>query len=246
MSERAELNPDSPLKSLEKDRLGYADFTEQLATTIINRTPSNGYTIGINGPWGSGKSTILYFVEEHLDEFDSPPVVVRFNPWWFSGQADLIEKFLSQLGTALGSEDHFSELRPQLTKLSSALSEIPFGTFTGIPAERGFAAAATLLQQEGESIGDLKQEIDEELEAIDEKIIVIIDDIDRLSPEEITQMFQIIKSIADFPNVVYILAFDRSVVVDSLKTGGNINNADQYLEKIIQLPFKYRRIKMGH
>ena len=69
------------------------------------------------------------------------------------------------------------------------------------------------------------------------KIIVTIDDIDRLSEEEIIAVFQLIKVLADFPNTVYILAFDYRTVVQAL---GKVQNGDgrEYLEKIIQVPFE--------
>jgi len=87
-------------------------------------------------------------------------------------------------------------------------------------------------------LGELKQEISQKLKDSDRKVIVVIDDLDRLTPEEISQMFQVIKSIADFPNVVYILAFDKEVVVNALEKEDNVRNGEEYIEKIIQLPLQ--------
>lgn len=69
------------------------------------------------------------------------------------------------------------------------------------------------------------------------KIIVSIDDIDRLSEEEIIAVFQLVKSLADFPNAVYLLAFDYDVVVRALSV---VQHGDgrEYLEKVIQVPFE--------
>lgn len=245
MCERQQLRPDTPLRSPEQDRLGYANFAEQLAETVGHRTPTNGYTIGIHGQWGSGKSTILYFLEHYLEESDSSPVIVRFNPWWFSGEADLLDKFMTELTITLESEDDFPDIKPHLAKLSGALSEVPFEAFTGVPVGRGFGALASVLDEENEGIEDLKQTIDDELEEIDRKIVVIIDDIDRLTPEGITQMFRIINNIADFPNLVYILAFDRSIVSNSLEKEANLEDGDQYLQKIVQLPLHIPKHRKG-
>ena len=55
------------------------------------------------------------------------------------------------------------------------------------------------------------------------KIIVSIDDIDRLSDEEIVAVFQLVKSLADFPNTIYVLAFDYDVVVRAL---GKVQHGD--------------------
>lgn len=69
------------------------------------------------------------------------------------------------------------------------------------------------------------------------KIIVSIDDIDRLSEDEIIAVFQLVKALADFPNAVYLLAFDYDVVVRALAT---VQHGDgrEYLEKVIQVPFE--------
>lgn len=197
---RSELREDQPLESTENDRLGYSFFAEELAQTITSRTPS--ILLACTGRGGSGKSTILNFVENELRGIDSAPAVVRFNPWWFSGRGDLVEKFLTEMGAQLESEEGFPDIQSNLADLSSALSKVPFGAMTGVPAGQGFAALHRLLQQEGESIDELKEGIHTELKESDRKIVVIIDDIDRLTPSEITLMFQLIKSIADFPNVV--------------------------------------------
>ena len=242
---RSELREDQPLESTENDRLGYSFFAEELAQTITSRTPSDGYTIGVYGPWGSGKSTILNFVENELRGIDSAPAVVRFNPWWFSGRGDLVEKFLTEMGAQLESEEGFPDIRSNLADLSSSLSKVPFGAMTGVPAGQGFAALHRLLQQEGESIDELKEGIHTELKESDRKIVVIIDDIDRLTPSEITLMFQLIKSIADFPNVVYVLAFEQEVVVNALQEEANFRDGKRYLQKIVQLPLHIPKQKEG-
>ena len=241
----SELREDQPLESTENDRLGYSLFAEELADTITSRAPSDGYTIGVYGQWGSGKSTILNFVENELDDGNSAPAVVRFNPWWFSGRGDLVEKFLSEMGAQLESEAGYPDIRSNLADLSSALSKVPFGAMTGVPAGQGFAALHRLLQQEGESIDELKEEIHAELGQSDGKIVVILDDIDRLTPSEITLMFQLIKSIADFPNVIYVLAFEQEIVVNALQEEANFRDGKRYLQKIVQLPLHIPKQKEG-
>ena len=234
--DKESFTPDSPLEQPEEDQLGYSEFASHLANTITSRVPTDGYTIGIYGDWGSGKSTILNFVESELKDPDDSPIVVRFNPWWFSGRSDLIEKFFAQLGNVLGDDESLSNIRPKLAELSSTLSKVPFSAATNLPIEQGFSAANSLLQQEGKTIDEIKNQISDELRELDKQIIVILDDIDRLTPSEITQMFQLIRSVANFPNITYILALDQDVVTGALEDEQTIRDGEQYLEKIIQLP----------
>ena len=80
-------------------------------------------------------------------------------------------------------------------------------------------------------------EIAEELRKQPRRIFVTVDDIDRLNPDEIRQLFGVIKSVADFPNVVYLLTFDKKVVIEALRESQGISG-ENYLEKIVQFPFE--------
>ena len=92
-----------------------------------------------------------------------------------------------------------------------------------------------LLRKEPDLVS-LKNRIDELLHSSDNRILVIIDDIDRLAPDEICDLFRTIKATGNFPNVIYLLAFDIGVVVRSLQQMF-IPDANSYLEKIVQVPF---------
>ena len=59
---------------------------------------------------------------------------------------------------------------------------------------------------------------------------------------EIRQMFQLVKLLGDFPNTIYLLAFDREVVVESLKSVQE-GVGEEYLEKIVQIPFELPAIR---
>ncbi len=67
-------------------------------------------------------------------------------------------------------------------------------------------------------------------------LLVVIDDIDRLIPSEVQELFQLIKVNADFPNVVYLVLFDRSVVEKNIEKVVAVSGRD-YLEKIVQVGF---------
>ena len=233
----ANLRADSALQSPAADELGYSDFASHIGNAISGWTPDEEFVVGIYGEWGSGKSTILNFVESELEAQDDPPIIIRFNPWWFSGEADLIEKFFSQLRTGLGEGEKYEEVRNGLASLSRTISKVPFSKLTGVPADGVFGAAADLISTDDENIGELKETIADNLQKIDQPIVVFIDDIDRLTTTEIRQMFRLIKSVADFPNIIYVLAFDRVIASEALEAGERgVQSGDEYLEKIIQLP----------
>nr|WP_051080460.1 P-loop NTPase fold protein [Fusobacterium russii] len=91
------------------------------------------------------------------------------------------------------------------------------------------------IKTEDEDLETIKRKIDSELEKLAKKIIIVIDDIDRLCDEEIREIFQLVKSIADFKNTIYILSYDREIVTKALDKTQQ-EKGEEYLEKIVQVP----------
>ncbi len=225
------LSSDNPLTHPDQDELGYSSFAQIMAKSIVNMSPSDGLVISLNGPWGSGKSTVLNFVIHYLNQYDLKlrPIVVQFNPWWFSDREDLIRLLIGQIRSTLGKKD-FSELKKKLATFSELVSNIP--TLPG----RDFGKTAAKILDKQPEVFSLKRSIGKLLLDSKKKILVVIDDIDRLHPDEIRELFRMIKATANFPNTIYLLAFDNQVVTDALERGF-VSSGKDYLEKIVQVPF---------
>lgn len=91
------------------------------------------------------------------------------------------------------------------------------------------------------SLEDLRFRLSDALAEANKRIVVLVDDIDRLDKHETHTLFRLIKACADFPNVCYVLAFDDVAVAKSL--GERYGSGDEasgraFLEKIIQVPLK--------
>lgn len=67
--------------------------------------------------------------------------------------------------------------------------------------------------------------------------VVILDDLDRLEPEQAVEMVRLVRSVADFPRVAYLMCYDREVLAQALKTGLKVADGDLFLQKIVQLTF---------
>jgi len=99
--DRLHLSGDRPKEHLAEDRLGYANFAQTLAISIAGLAPTEGIVLAVNGAWGSGKTTAVNMIVEALASLqkeglpDREIVPIRFNPWWFSEQEDLIKAFFS-------------------------------------------------------------------------------------------------------------------------------------------------------
>ena len=229
-----DLRADSPLTDPKDDLLGYAPFAKDLAKSIAEMIPSDGFVMAIFGEWGSGKTTALNFVESYLLEMDDTkrPLIVHFNPWWYSGPEQLLIAFFDSLKTQLGRGRAPEDYLGLLDDLATALEHTP------VDAVRSAGVwARFLLRLSGRKSPDAraaKEKLVERLRKDKKRIVIIIDDVDRLYAEELREVFRLIRSVADLPYVLYLLAMDRNAVVGSLVEAG-FKDGEQYLEKIVQL-----------
>src|SRR5262245_7889960 len=111
------------------------------------------------------------------------------------------------------------------------------GAGPGATLGRATAEALQKTLSETESLESAKHELADALREAKKRIIVIIDDLDRLLPSEMRAMFSLVKSLGDLPNVFYVLTFDKNVVANALQTGLEPIGA-AFLEKIIQVPLR--------
>ena len=236
------LSPDLPIAKLEEDGLNRGPFAESLAKTLVQYSFPSSLTIGLYGEWGSGKTSLLNMVFENVERIDDGVVVLRFNPWLCSDPKQLVTQFFKQMATAIKLKksitDKAWELIDQYADILGATSVIPVAgeivaAFTKVLTKK----AVEETKERTNDLQESKNQIIKKLRDEKIKIIVSIDDIDRLSEEEIVAVFQLVKSLADFPNTIYVLAFDYDVVVRAL---GKVQHGDgkEYLEKIVQVPFE--------
>ena len=233
------LSADRPSLDPKDDLFGHAPFAKNLANSICRYPDSDGLVLALYGPWGSGKSTVLNYVQHYLGQLpeDEQPVVVKFNPWWFSGQENLARTFLGQLQAVLAQSKKFKQLGDLLTNYAEGI-----GGLIDLAVVSGGAGGLIgkwlgHAKRKPKNVPALKESITAILQKAGKRILVVIDDIDRLMPEETRQLFTVIRALADFPNVVYLLAFDRKVAAQAIEQQSGLPG-DRYLEKIIQVPFE--------
>ena len=87
------------------------------------------------------------------------------------------------------------------------------------------------------SLERTKEDLTDLFADLDHPFLVVIDDMDRLTAEQIRMMMQLIKANADFPNVVYLVLFEQDIVTGSLSDEESNIEGDKFLEKIVHLSF---------
>ncbi|QNE67230.1 KAP family P-loop NTPase fold protein [Fusobacterium hwasookii] len=235
---------EKPIISKENDLLGRAKVASYLAKEIEYYKNKDSLTIGIVGKWGSGKTSFINMVLENFKGNDKY-IVIKFNPWNMSSRKQLISDFFLQLSNNIKKENKNDKIIETIGKSLGTLSKffkplalIPplslLGTIGDI-TEKASRFINEYLEAEKEDLETIKRSIDTELEKLDKKIIIVIDDIDRLCDDEIREIFQLVKSIADFKNTIYILSYDKEIVTKALDKTQQ-DKGEEYLEKIIQVP----------
>lgn len=236
------ISPDLPITKSTEDKLNRGAFAKSLAKTISQYSFPSSFTIGLYGAWGSGKTSLVNMVLEAVEDIDNNAIILRFNPWLCADPKQLITQFFKQMATAIKLKktkaEKAWELIDQYADIFDVASLIPgAGTIIATAGKTLAKEANERVEQRTKDLQESKNQIVNKMMEENIKIIVSIDDIDRLSEEEIIAVFQLVKALADFPNTVYVLAFDYDVVVHALSKV-QYGDGKEYLEKIIQVPFE--------
>lgn len=232
---------DEPITGAAQDRFNRAPFAIRIADTIARRPDSASLVVGVFGPWGDGKTSVLKMMEEELERHDNV-VVLRFNPWHFQSEEQLIRGFFATL--AEGLDQKLNTAQEKIGKIlkdyGSLLSLGSFAVAGGaIQLRPGDAAKGLGEALSNVSLDELRSRIDAILAASGKRVVVLVDDIDRLDRAETHSMFKLVKLSAGFNHTAYVLAFDDEVVAAALgeRYGDGGQQAGRaFLEKIIQVP----------
>ena len=244
------FNSDNPILNISDDALGRDSFAMKMAGAVCSYRNPESLVVGLYGEWGSGKSSIANMMIKTLEERDyedgsQRPLIVNFNPWNFSDQNQLLFQLFSTMADSLGYESipkTLGKLSKVVDRFSRIIKIVEYAPHPGISAVA--KVVAPLLKSYANALApnsttiDLqkaKKEISAQLSKIKCKILIFIDDIDRLNKVEIRQIFQAVKSLGDFPNTVYVLMFDKEIVVESL-VDVQSRSGEDYLKKIVQIP----------
>ncbi len=233
-----ELGSDLPLEDPADDAYGYANFASRLAAAIVNNKSPQGLVLAVHGKWGSGKSSLLNFIKHDLRNLpdERRPILVDFNPWWFEGRDQIATQLLAEFSAQIPDKLKLARDAAELIgKYSKEIAEA-VATYSG---QSWLKIAMPILAnrlRKLEGVPKVKKKVATALKASGLRFVFFVDDIDRLTPDEARDLFRAIKALADFPEVVYVLFFDREEVARALTTSLKMDG-EAYLEKIVQAPF---------
>lgn len=242
LDKKENYTADTPISDQNKDRFQRYGFSKRIAETISQRKTADSIVIGIYGDWGEGKTSVLNFIEESLSQ-DPDIIVCKFNPWRFKDETQLLVGFFNLLATQLkksikSNGEKIGELIADYADVvipSFSFLEGIIGTNPGEMAKKIAEKYSTI------DVEEQKKRIERILNEEKKRVVIFVDDIDRLDKKEIQTIFKLVKLTGDFSFTSYILAFDEKMVakaIGEIYEDGGEQAGRNFLEKIIQVPLR--------
>ncbi|MES2699071.1 MAG: P-loop NTPase fold protein [Pseudomonadota bacterium] len=220
---------DRPITRVAEDIFDRASFAKQIAETISRRRDPSSLVVGIYAPWGDGKTSTLAMVKEYL-EGDASVLTMDYNPWFYGDSTEAITR------------SFFHSIRNKLEK-SGWFSKENIGdlmaTFGSVIPQVGGAVQSYGESMTTEALVETRDKVGGILRKHGKKIVIFIDDIDRLDRRDIQTLFKLVRLSGDFDHTTYVLAFDDTIVAEALGEAygtGDPFAGRRFLEKIIQVP----------
>lgn len=241
---------DEPIKSGEKDFLGL-DIHSKSLIKFIERTKTP-MTVGVQGEWGSGKTSLMRAIEHHFDEQTDDTLQIWINTWEFSLLSTpeetlikIVSKIINDILAADKNKNRSNTIRENSKKIFKTALRVT-SSFAG---EVGNKLTDGIFE-DVETISSLKEKLNEVIIDITtlktnpyKKIIIYVDDLDRIVPENAVAILELLKNIFSLEKCIFILAIDYQVVVKGLREKfGEPNSENEwefraFFDKLIQLPF---------
>lgn len=171
---------------------------------------------GLEGPWGSGKSSVIALTTAYLTENgDGRWKVVQFTPWATSGTEALLAEFFATLANVAPEATGAKALRDRLTSYADIAR--PIAAIIPVVGAGLVEASRTAEERLRKPWNLAFAEVSAELAKLETPILVVVDDIDRLQTSELLDLLKVVRLLGRFPGVDFLLAYDERTRVETLQ-----------------------------
>ncbi|MCK3685984.1 P-loop NTPase fold protein [Maribellus sp. YY47] len=217
---------DKPLANIEFEDFGRKELVNKVVGEINSFSDQeSSFTIGIVGPWGSGKTSFIKILQDKVNTDQN--IIIDFNPWQYPEETNLTLVFLKEI------EKHLCRYSFSTNRINDYLNQLFKGNIN-------WWGTLTNLFIKEKNIRDVQESIKESILEARKKLIVFIDDIDRLQANEIYEVLTIIRNIGNLPNTIFVLGYDKDYLLDILED--KIKHPQRYLSKFFQVEFSLSKI----
>lgn len=212
---------DDEIKNEKDDLLASEGQAKSFAETVLASGANSGLVFGVDGPWGVGKTSFINMAEQYWELAADKVIVCRFEPLRYASEPDLSDRLIRDLSAAIQSKVFAPEFRPTASRYSRLIKG---------KADVSFLGFKLSMEPSTEAVDELLDDIDEVLRRIGRRVIVVIDDLDRLDAKTINNVLFATRRTFKLSHATYILCYDTEVLVGSPEEG---SRAREFLEKFV-------------
>lgn len=212
---------DHPLTE-EEELSGWTSQAQTLTQKLLaTDTTHAAFSLGIVASWGEGKSSFMGIMQRYLQQARQDVIVMHFNPWLYDKEAQLTKVFFEELRRTLAP--YSSKLSKSITNYTDLLLAVD---------SSWLKLAHQLLRLSQRSTTEQFDQLSRDIEELGRKVVIFIDDVDRLTREELMELFNLVRNSSNLPCLYFVLAYDKSYVLKTLQSDGE--HMTRYPEKILQ------------
>ncbi|VWX62937.1 conserved membrane hypothetical protein [Burkholderiales bacterium 8X] len=194
---------------------------KSFAETVLASGAHSGLVFGVDGPWGVGKTSFINLAERHWERAADKVIVCRFEPLRYASEPDLADRLIRDLSAAIQSKVFAPEFRPAASRYSRLIKG---------KADVSFLGFKLSLEPSQETVDELLDDIDEVLCRIGRRVIVVIDDLDRLDAKTVNNVLFATRRTFKLSQATYVLCYDTEVLAGGKEEG---SRAREFLEKFV-------------
>lgn len=206
----------------EKDDLLASEAqAKSFAETVLASGAHPGLVFGVDGPWGVGKTSFINLAERYWACAEDRAIVCRFEPLRYASEPDLSDRLIRDLSAAIQRKVFAPEFRPAASRYSRLIKG---------KADVSFLGFKLSLEPSQETVDELLDDIDEVLRRIGRRVIIVIDDLDRLDAKTTNNVLFATRRTFKLSQATYVLCYDTEILAGSKEEG---SRAREFLEKFV-------------
>lgn len=212
---------DEEIRRENDDLLSNETQAKSFAETVLASGAHSGLVFGVDGPWGVGKTSFINLAEHYWERAADKVIVCRFEPLRYASEPDLADRLIRDLSAAIQNRVFAPEFRPAASRYSRLIKG---------KADVSFLGFKLSLEPSQETVDELLDDIDEVLRRIGRRVIVVIDDLDRLDAKTVNNVLFATRRTFKLSQATYVLCYDTEVLAGGKEEG---SRAREFLEKFV-------------